>query len=210
MNHSMSGHGNPDMTRRARRAERAREQYFTSFWQEVNRLLGRTGVRIEDRDDCTSYICVWLLGREDKLVRAHTPARLAAVCTSQRAVDFIRSMVRQMPHAGYDFSKNEALLKFVSFDALVDPDKDDSFTYEEIIGDGTTIADDVVSSEIYQATLKKVLDKMTPVQQKVWTDVEINQMKVVKAAEKHGLKREYAQRRLGEARKIADEFRGDM
>ena len=210
MNQSTSGPGNPDTTRRARRAERAREQYFTSFWQEVNRLLGRTGVRIQDRDDCTSYICVWLLGREDRLVRNCTPARLAAVCTSQRAVDFIRSMVRQTPNAGYNFSKNEARLKYVSFDAVVDPDKDDSLTYEEIIGDGTAIADDVVSSEIYQATLKKILDKMTPVQQKVWTDVEINKMKVVKAAEKHGLKREYAQRRLGEARKIADEFRRDM
>ena len=68
----MTGNHDRTMSRAERRAKRAREQYFTSFWQEVNRLLGRTGVRVQDREDCTSYICLWLLGREDALVAAYT------------------------------------------------------------------------------------------------------------------------------------------
>jgi hypothetical protein len=48
---------------------------------------------------------------------------------------------------------------------------------------------------------------MTATQKAVYIEVEINKMKVKAAAEKLGLKREYAQRRLGEARRIADLFR---
>ena len=191
------------MNREERRAAREREQYFTSFWQEVGRLLNRTGVRIADREDCAAYISEWVLRRERKLVSNYTPAKLAAVCTSQRAIDFIRMIARQNPFAGYDTAKGEARLKFVSFDAIVDPDNDFLLSIGEMIDSGLNTEGDVVSNQTYKSTIKKITDKMTPTQKTVYIEVEMNKMKVVEVAEKYGLKREYTQRRLGEARKIA-------
>ena len=191
------------ITRQERRAAREREQYFTSFWQEVGRLLNRSNVRVSDREDCAVYVSEWVLRREDKLVPNYTPAKLAAVCTSQRAIDFIRMVARQNPFDGYDSVKGEARLKFVSFDAIVDPDNEFSLSIGELIDSGVDTEGDVVSSHTYKSTIKKVTDKMTPTQKTVYLEVEMNKMKVVEVAEKYGLKREYAQRRLGEARKIA-------
>ena len=191
------------LNREERRAARKREQYFTSFWQEVGRLLDRTGVRISDREDCTAYISEWVLRREGKLVPNYTPAKLAAVCTSQRAIDFIRLVARQNPFNGYDTAKGEARLKFVSFDAIVDPDNDYSLSVGETIDSGLDIEAGVVSDHTYRSTIKKITNSMTSTQKTVYIEVELNKMKVVDVAKKYDLKREYAQRRLGEARKIA-------
>lgn len=193
------------MNRNERRAARKREQYFTSFWQEVGRLLNRTGVRIADREDCAAYISEWVLRREHKLVPNYTPAKLAAACTSQRAIDFIRMIARQNPFAGYDATKGEARLKFVSFDAIIDPTNENSLSVGDTLASGDDVQSKVVGDVTFQAGIKRITKKMTPLQKVAWVEVEINKSKVVEVANDLGLKRENVQRRLGEARGIADD-----
>jgi DNA-directed RNA polymerase specialized sigma24 family protein len=214
-NQSHPDHHHPDpnqevhhtMNRAERRARRDRERFFTEFMSEVKNRMRTVGVRVGDREDCVSYICLWVAAREDRLIPNYTPRRLAAACTAQRAVDFIRQQARQLPFAGYDPVKRESVLKFVAFDALIDASDDNSLTVGDCISDGYRVDDEVADRQMYQARIREVTHDMTSTQKAVYIEVEINKMKVKAAAEKLGLKREYAQRRLGEARRIADLFR---
>lgn len=195
------------MNRTERQAKRARDNWYAEFVIEVRGRLRTSVVRVGDREDCQQYICEWAVAREHKLMNKYTPRRLAAVCTAQRAVDFVRQQARQLPFAGYDAEKRESHLKFVSFDALIDSYDETSLTFGDKIADGYVLEDEVAGKQMYQAYIGQVCEDMTEVQKAVYIEVEINRSKVTAAAEKLGLKREYAQRRLGEARRIAHGFR---
>ncbi len=178
-------------------------QYFKEFLLALDRKVQFiSGFRLAEADDFKGYCSIWLWERKH-LMNQYTPQALASVCASQRAVDFIRSMNRQVPQGKYvkdeDARERKAILHL---DSALAGSKGQA-THEQFLADPSDMEEAVVSNMMLGSLMKA----LSPRQQQVYLLVEVEGHKVVEAAIQLGLKREMTQRELGKARKVVAELR---
>jgi len=140
------------------------------------------------------------------LMNEYTPRALASVCASQRAVDFIRTMNRQVPQGKYvkdeDARERNAILHL---DSALAGSKGNA-THEKFLADPSDMEEAIVSNMMLGSMMKA----LTPRQQQVYLLVEVEGNKVVEAAKVMGVRREMAQRELGVARLVVAELRSEF
>jgi RNA polymerase sigma factor (sigma-70 family) len=181
-------------------------QYFKEFLLALDRKVQFiAGFRLAEADDFKQFCAVWLLQRP-QLMSDYAPRALASVCASQRAVDFIRSMNRQVPQGKYvkdeDARERNAILHL---DSALAGSKGNA-THEKFLADPSDMEEAIVSNMMLGSMMKA----LTPRQQQVYLLVEVEGNKVVEAAKVMGVRREMAQRELGVARLVVAELRGEF
>jgi RNA polymerase sigma factor (sigma-70 family) len=181
-------------------------QYFKEFLQALDRKVQFiSGFRLAEAADYKQYCALFLLERKH-LMNEYTPRALASVCASQRAVDFIRTMNRQVPQGKYvkdaDARERKAILHL---DSALAGSKGDA-THEKFLADPSDMEEAIVTNMMLGSMMKA----LTPRQREVYLLVEIEGHKVVEAADVLGVRREMAQRELGVARKVVAELRSEF
>ena len=181
-------------------------QYFKEFLTALDRKVQNIpGFRLAEADDFKQYCGLWLVERPQLMTKykAHV---LASVCANQRAVDFIRSMNRQVPQGKYvkdaDARERKAILHL---DSALAGSKGQA-THEKFLADPSDMEEAIVSNMMLSSLLKS----MTPRQQQVYLLVEIEGNRVVEAAQVMGVRREMAHRELGVARKVVENLRTEF
>ena len=197
MNHEMTPEKSETMT------PSEINQYFKEFLLALDRKVQFiSGFRLAEAGDFKGYCSIWLWERKH-LMNEYTPRALASVCASQRAVDFIRTMNRQVPQGKYvkdeDARERNAILHL---DSALAGSKGNA-THEKFLADPSDMEEAIVSNMMLGSMMKA----LTPRQQQVYLLVEVEGHKVVEAAIQLGLKREMTQRELGKARKVVAELR---
>jgi RNA polymerase sigma factor (sigma-70 family) len=181
-------------------------QYFKEFLQALDRKVQFiSGFRLAEAADYKQYCALFLLERKH-LMNEYTPRALASVCASQRAVDFIRTMNRQVPQGKYvkdaDARERNAILHL---DSALAGSKGDA-THEKFLADPSDMEEAIVSNMMLGSMMKA----LTPRQQQVYLLVEVEGNRVVEAAQVMGVRREMAQRELGVARRVVAELRSEF
>lgn len=181
-------------------------QYFKEFLQALDRKVQFiAGFRLAEAADYKQYCALWLLERKH-LMNEYSPQALASVCASQRAVDFIRTMNRQVPQGKYvkdaDARERNAILHL---DSALAGSKGDA-THEKFLADPSDMEEAIVSNMMLGSMMKA----LTPRQQQVYLLVEVEGNRVVEAAQVMGVRREMAQRELGVARRVVAELRSEF
>lgn len=146
-------------------------------------------------------MCLWLIERPH-LMSAYHPRALAATSIRQRAVDFYRSMTRQLPQGRFDSTVGGLSKPLIWLDAPKSSGAADSGDEHEIPTATTSwttsnVEDRVIDSMMLGAQLKN----LSPRQKQVFVLVELDGHTVVQAARTMGVRREWAQRALGQARR---------
>lgn len=179
-----------------------REWYLREFVTEINRRIPRlSNFRPQEADDLRSSMCLWLIERPHLMTTYH-PRALAASSIRQRAIDFYRSMTRQFPQGRYDSALGGLSQPLIWLDAP-DPSGGADLRYDIEVSTATTARmsqndeDYIINSMMLGAQLKN----LSPRQKQVFVLVELNGQTVVQAARTMGVRREWAQRALGQARR---------
>jgi RNA polymerase sigma factor (sigma-70 family) len=181
-------------------------QYFKEFLLALDRKVQKiSGFRLAEADDFKQYCACWLLERP-ALMSKYKPHVLASVVASQRSVDFIRQMSRQVPQGRYVKDVDARDRKAIQYLDNVLQGEEGKARHEQFLASKEDIESDVVNNLVLGSLLKA----MTPRQQQVYLLVEVEGHKVVEAADELGLKREMAQRELGKARKVVAELREEF
>jgi len=181
-------------------------QYFKEFLLALDRKVHSIpGFRLAEADDFKQYCAVWLVERP-QLMSSYKPHVLASVCASQRAVEFIRKMSRQVPQGRYVKDVDARDRQAIQYLDSVLNGKDGDATHEKFLAAPGDLEEGVVNNLM----LSSLLTVMTPRQQQVYLLVEVEGHQVVEAAIELGLKREMTQRELGKARKVVAELREEF
>ena len=181
-------------------------QYFKEFLLALDRKVHSVpGFRLAEADDFKQYCAIWLVERP-QLMSKYKPHVLASVCASQRAVEFIRKMSRQVPQGRYVKDVDARDRKAIQYLDSVLNGKDGDATHEKFLAAPGDLEEGVVNNLM----LSSLLTAMTPRQQQVYLLVEVEGHQVVEAAIELGLKREMTQRELGKARKVVAELREEF
>ena len=181
-------------------------QYFKEFLLALDRKVHSIpGFRLAEADDFKQYCAIWLVERP-QLMSKYKPHVLASVCASQRAVEFIRKMSRQVPQGRYVKDVDARDRKAIQYLDSVLNGKDGDATHEKFLAAPGDLEEGVVNNLM----LSSLLTAMTPRQQQVYLLVEVEGHQVVEAAIELGLKREMTQRELGKARKVVAELREEF
>jgi len=181
-------------------------QYFKEFLLALDRKVHSIpGFRLAEADDFKQYCAIWLVERP-QLMSKYKPHVLASVCASQRAVEFIRKMSRQVPQGRYVKDVEARDRQAIQYLDSVLNGKDGDATHEKFLAAPGDLEEGVVNNLM----LSSLLTAMTPRQQQVYLLVEVEGHQVVEAAIELGLKREMTQRELGKARKVVAELREEF
>ena len=181
-------------------------QYFKEFLLALDRKVHSIpGFRLAEADDFKQYCAIWLVERP-QLMSKYKPHVLASVCASQRAVEFIRKMSRQVPQGRYVKDVETRDRQAIQYLDSVLNGKDGDATHEKFLAAPGDLEEGVVNNLM----LSSLLTAMTPRQQQVYLLVEVEGHQVVEAAIELGLKREMTQRELGKARKVVAELREEF
>ena len=181
-------------------------QYFKEFLLALDRKVQKiSGFRLAEADDFKQYCACWLLDRPS-LMSKYKPHVLESVVASQRSVDFIRQMSRQVPQGRYVKDVEARDRQAIQYLDSVLNGKDGDATHEKFLAAPGDLEEGVVNNLMLGSMLKV----LTPRQRKVYLLVEIEGHKVVEAAIELGLKREMTQRELGKARKVVAELREEF
>jgi len=181
-------------------------QYFKEFLTALDRKVQNIpGFRLAEADDFKQYCAMWLIERP-QLMNKYKAHVLASVCASQRAVDFIRQMNRQVPQGRYIKDVEAHDRQAIQYlDSILNSD-DGETTHKNFLATPGDLEDGVVNNLMLSSLLKA----MTPRQQQVYLLVEVEGHQVVEAADVMGVRREMAQRELGIARKVAEDLRTEF
>jgi DNA-directed RNA polymerase specialized sigma24 family protein len=160
------------------------------FLAEIDRQLPRLkNFRRQESEDFRSYMCLWLLERPHLMNNYH-PRALVATSIRQRSIDFYRSMARQLPQGRFDSVVGTLSKPLV----WLDSNGDDSSPDPAMVTPSSE--GEVVNSMMLGA----LLTSLSPRQQQVFELVDLKGHTVVQAARAMGVRREWAQRALGQAR----------
>jgi len=178
-------------------------QYFKEFLTALDRKVQNIpGFRLAEADDFKQYCGLWLVERP-QLMNKYKAHVLASVCASQRAVDFIRQMNRQVPQGRYVKDVEARDRQAIQYlDSVLDG-KDGDATHQNFLATPGNLEEGVVNNLMLSSLLKA----MTSRQQQVYLLVEVEGHQVVEAADVMGVRREMAQRELGVARKVVENLR---
>ena len=181
-------------------------QYFKEFLTALDRKVQNIpGFRLAEADDFKQYCGLWLVERPQLMTKykAHV---LASVCASQRAVDFIRQMNRQVPQGRWSKDTDARERQAIQYLDNVLKGDDGDVTHQNFLAASGDLEEGVVNDLMLSSLLKS----MTPRQQQVYLLVEVEGNRVVKAAQVMGVRREMAQRELGVARKVVEILRNEF
>lgn len=179
-----------------------RDWYLREFISEIDRQIPRlSNFRRQEAEDLRSSMCLWLIERPHLMATYH-PRALAATSIRQRAVDFYRSMARQFPQGRFDSAVGGLSKPLLWLDAPKSSGTSDSGDDHGIPTATTSwttpnVEDRVVNSMMFGARMKN----LSPRQRQVFVLVELDGQTVVQAARTMGVRREWAQRALGQARR---------
>lgn len=181
-------------------------QYFKEFLTALDRKVQNIpGFRLAEADDFKQYCGLWLVERPQLMTKykAHV---LASVCASQRAVDFIRQMSRQVPQGKWTQDTDARERKAIQYLDSVLKGDDSDVTHANFLA----VSGDLEEGVVNDLMLSSLLKSMTHRQQQVYLLVEVEGHKVVEAADAMGVRREMAQRELGVARKVVENLRTEF
>ena len=181
-------------------------QYFKEFLTALDRKVQNIpGFRLAEADDFKGYCGLWLVERQH-LMNKYKAHVLASVVASQRAVDFIRQMNRQVPQGRYVKDVEARDRQAIQYlDSVLNSDDGDS-THQNFLA----TPDDLEEGVVNNLMLSSLLKAMTPRQQQVYLLVEVEGNRVVEAAQVMGVRREMAQRELGVARTVVEKLRSEF
>lgn len=182
-----------------------RDWYLKEFMSEIDRQVPRlSGFRRQEADDLRSSMCLWLI-EHPHLMAAYHPRALAATSIRQRAVDFYRSMTRQLPQGRFDPEVGSLTKPLVWLDASTsaDPHSDNAGSPGASEVSTATAAISVSGEDqiIHTMMLGALLTNLSRRQKQVFVLVDLDGYTVVHAARTLGVRREWAQRALGQARR---------
>lgn len=165
-------------------------QYVREFLAEIDRQLPRLkNFRRQESEDFRSYMCLWLLERPH-LMNDYHPRALVATSIRQRSIDFYRSMARQLPQGRFDSMVGTLSKPLVWLDSIGDDSSPDP----------AMVTPSGESEVVNSMMLGALLTSLSPRQQQVFELVDLKGHTVVQAARAMGVRREWAQRALGQAR----------
>lgn len=181
-----------------------RDWYLKEFMNEIDRQVPRlSGFRRQEADDLRSSMCLWLIERPH-LMAAYHPRALAATSIRQRAVDFYRSMTRQLPQGRFDPEIGSLTNPLMWLDASASsgPYSDDAGPHgsSEVSPAMAWTAASGEDQVVHTMMLGALLTNLSPRQKQVFVLVDLDGYTVVHAARTLGVRREWAQRALGQAR----------
>jgi len=178
-------------------------QYFKEFLLALDRKVQNIpGFRLAEADDFQGYCGLWLVERQH-LMNKYKAHVLASVIASQRAVDFIRQMNRQVPQGRYVKDVEARDRQAIQYlDSVLNSDEGDS-THQNFLATPGDLEEGVVNNLLLSSLMKA----LSPRQQQVYLLVEVEGNRVVEAAQVMGVRREMAQRELGVARTVVAELR---
>jgi RNA polymerase sigma factor (sigma-70 family) len=165
-------------------------RYLQDFLAEIDRQLPRLkNFRRQESEDFRSYMCLWLMERPH-LMNDYHPRALVATSIRQRSIDFYRSMTRQLPQGRFDSEVGSLPKPLVWLDSIGD----------ESGSDPAMVTPSSESEVVNSMMLGALLTSLSPRQQQVFVLVDLKGHTVVQAARAMGVRREWAQRALGQAR----------
>lgn len=179
-----------------------RDWYLREFISEIDRQIPRLSrFRRQEAEDLRSTMCLWLIERPHLMATYH-PRALAATSIRQRAVDFYRSMTRQLPQGRFDSTVGSLSKPLIWLDAPKSSGGTDSGEDYNIPTATTSWTTPNIEERVINSmTLGAQLKHLSPRQKQVFVLVELDGHTVVQAARTMGVRREWAQRALGQARR---------